>query len=224
MHVPFEGLGCIENWISVNNHSASYTKFYESAHLPKLTDIDWLIIMGGPMSVHDEAEFPWLINEKRFIRKAIEMGKTIIGICLGSQLIAEVLGSKIFPNNQKEIGWFDIQLTETGKSTSICKKFDDKFKAFHWHGETYNLPSGARHLFRSQACENQGFLYKEKVLGIQFHFEVTDKSLKAMLESGESELIETETVQSAVEILKNTGFIENSNKMMFQILDKIAKS
>jgi GMP synthase-like glutamine amidotransferase len=224
MHVPFEGLGCIENWITVNNHSASYTKFYEPADLPKLADIDWLIIMGGPMSVHDEVEFPWLINEKRFIREAIEMGKAVIGICLGSQLIAEVLGSEIFPNKQKEIGWFDIQVTETGKSTAICEKFDTKFKAFHWHGETYNLPSGARHLFRSQACENQGFLYKEKVLGIQFHFEVTDKSLKAMLEGGESELIENETVQSAEKILNNSGFIENSNKMMFQILDKIAKS
>ena len=176
------------------------------------------------MSIHDEAEFPWLINEKRFIREAIEMGKTVIGICLGSQLIAEVLGSEIFPNKQKEIGWFDIQLTENCKSTAICEKFDDKFTAFHWHGETYNLPTDSRHLFRSQACENQGFLYKEKVLGIQFHFEVTDKSLKAMLENVESKLIENETVQSAEEILKNSGFFENSNKMMLQLLDHMAKS
>lgn len=164
-----------------------------------------------------------MVNEKKFIREAIKNGKVVIGICLGSQLIAEVLGSEIFPNKQKEIGWFDVELTETGKSTFIFGGFDSTFTAFHWHGETYNLPAETTHLFQSKACENQGFLYKENVLGIQFHFEVTANSLQMMLENGATELIENETVQSPEEILRNTGFIENSNKMMFQILNQMVK-
>ncbi len=104
-HVSFEGLGYIENWISNNNHQLSGTKFFEGEVLPNNHSFDWLIVMGGPMGVNDYGKYPWLKPEKEFIRNAIENDKTVIGICLGAQLIASVLGGKVFPGIQKEIGW-----------------------------------------------------------------------------------------------------------------------
>lgn len=219
MHVPFEGLGCMEQWISKNNHTTSYTRFYEDYHLPNPDEIDWLIVMGGPMGVYDEAVYPWLAEEKAFIKQAIEKGKTVIGICLGSQLIAEVLGAKVYPNKQKEIGWFDLHLTEDGKNLEFLKGFEEKFPVFHWHGDTYDLPAGSIRLFSSEVCLNQAFLYNENVLGLQFHFEATADTLKEMVAHGTSELIENETIQTAEKILAQTGFLASNNKRLFDILN-----
>lgn len=224
MHVPFEGLGCMEQWITRNNHSLSHTYFYEKYQLPTIDDIDWLIVMGGPMGVYDETQYPWLAEEKAFIREAIEKGKTVIGICLGSQLIAEVLGAKVYPNKQKEIGWFDVKLSETAKTHPLFIGFEDKFPVFHWHGDTFDLPAGSTHLISSAACLNQAFLYNGNVLGLQFHVEVTGQTLSGMVENGLHELAQSETIQSAEQILKQTAFIEANNKKMFQILDYFEKS
>lgn len=224
MHVPYEGLGCMEHWIAQNNHSLSYTHFYENYHLPNQDDIDWLIIMGGSMSVNDETKYPWLVEEKEFIRKSIKKGKTVIGICLGSQLIAEVLGAKVYPNKQEEIGWFDIKQTESANKLSVLENFEEIFPVFHWHGDTFDLPDTSTHLFRSEVCENQAFLYHENVLGLQFHFEITVNTLKEMVVKGASELIENETIQSADEILNQKNYIENNNLKMFHLLDYFWKN
>jgi GMP synthase-like glutamine amidotransferase len=218
-HVPFEGLGCIEQWMSEHNHSLSYTRFYEDYLLPEVDSIDWLIIMGGPMSVYDESVYPWLAEEKAFIRKAIDKGKTVIGICLGSQLIAEVLGSKVYPYHLKEIGWFDITLTEIAREMPLLSKFEMQFPVFHWHGDTYDIPKGSTRLMSSANCPNQAFLYKGNVLGLQFHLEVTSQSLQSMVDHGSEELIASNTIQSAVDILDETRYIADNNDKMFQLLD-----
>ena len=223
MHVPLEGLGCIEQWIADHNYSLTLTKFYEEFRLPDTNEIDWLIVMGGPMGVYEEAIYPWLKEEKEFIQKAIKKGKTVIGICLGSQLIAEVFGAKVYPNKQKEIGWFDVMLSQPAKKHPLFEGFENSFRVFHWHGDTYDLPVGSELLFSSQACVNQAFLYDKKVLGLQFHLEVTSKTLQEMVEKGITELVENETIQPAEEILKQTPFIENNNQIMFRILDFLAK-
>jgi GMP synthase-like glutamine amidotransferase len=222
MHVSFERLGCIEHWIKKNGHSVSYSKFYKEFNLPDPEEFDWLIVMGGPMGVNDEAQYPWLIEEKEFIRKAIGKGKTVIGICLGSQLIAEVLGAKVYPNKQKEIGWFDIKQTESAEKLSFLKDFENSFPVFHWHGDTFNLPEGSQQLFNSEVCENQAFLYHKKVLGLQFHLEVTAKSMKDMVVNGASELTKNDSIQSAEEILNQITFIEANNQKMFQLLDYLS--
>ena len=217
MHVPFEGLGCIENWISKHNHSVSYTHFFEKFTLPNLKDIDWLIVMGGPMGVYDENVYEWLAEEKKFIRQAIDSGKIVIGICLGSQLIAEVLGAKVYPNKQKEIGWFEIEQTDNNQA--ITTGFENRFPVFHWHGDTFDLPAGSRNLFHSAVTENQAFLYNENVLGLQFHFEVTAESLVQMIVNGANELVEDESIQSADKILSQIDLIEENNRKMYCILD-----
>lgn len=223
MHVPFEGLGCIEQWIKDNNHFASYTRFYDSYKLPDMDSIDWLIVMGGPMGVYDESIYSWMAEEKSFIRQAIESGKTVIGICLGSQLIAEVLGAKVYPNKQKEIGWFPIHLSELAKANALFNGFENTFPVFHWHGDTFDLPAGSTHLISSDTTKNQAYLYNEKVLGLQFHFEVTEQTLKEMIDNGMNELLESDTVQSADQILKLSQNIAGNNERMFQILDYLAK-
>ncbi|MDD4971008.1 MAG: amidotransferase [Paludibacter sp.] len=218
-HVPFEGLGCIEQWMQEHNHSLSYTRFYDDFILPEVDSIDWLIVMGGPMSVNDESVYPWLAEEKAFIRKAIDKGKTVIGICLGSQLIAEVLGSKVYPNHLKEIGWFDISLTEMARGIPFLNKFEMQFPVFHWHGDTYDTPNGSTRLMSSAICTNQAFLYNGNVLGLQFHLEVTGQSLQSMVDHGGDELIAGNTIQSAGDILDETRYIADNNDKMFQLLD-----
>ncbi|WP_200821297.1 type 1 glutamine amidotransferase [Oceanicoccus sp. KOV_DT_Chl] len=107
-HVPFEGLGSIETWLHTAGYDISSTKLYAAESLPALDGIEMLIIMGGPMSVNDEEQYPWLGNEKTFIQQAIDSGIPVLGICLGAQLIASAMGAKIFANPVKEIGWFPI--------------------------------------------------------------------------------------------------------------------
>ena len=219
MHVSFEGLGCIETWTKMHNHSVSYTRFYEQYQLPEIEDIDMLIVMGGPMSVYDENIYPWLKQEKDFIQNVINNGKIVLGICLGSQLIAEVLGASVYPGKQKEIGWFDLYATENGLNHPMLKSFEQRFHVFHWHGDTYNLPLQTEHLFFSDVCKSQAFLFENRVLGLQFHFEVTAESVSLMVENGMSELIESETVQSANYILNETDYYNANNVKMFKILD-----
>jgi GMP synthase-like glutamine amidotransferase len=221
-HVSFENLGCIEQWINQNGHQLSYTRFYNDEPIPELADIDWLIVMGGPMGVYENDIYPWIEYEKAFIKKAIDAKKTVIGICLGSQLIASALGAKVYPNDFKEIGWFDISLTQQGADSILFKDFNKKTKVFHWHGDTYDLPKDAQHIFQSLACKNQCFVYKSKVIGLQFHIEISEESLKEMIYNGKHELIENEYVQKEEDLLKDKNLILENNKLMFGVLDKLA--
>ncbi len=222
-HVPFEGLGCIEEWIIKNDHHLTYTKFYENGSLPDLNNIDFLIIMGGPMGVYDEAEFSWLASEKEFIKKAIGAKKNVLGVCLGAQLIADVLGAKVYPNKQKEIGWFPVNFNPSFQTyTNI--NINTEFNVFHWHGDTFDLPKGSILHSSSVACKNQIFTFHEKVMGIQYHLEVTPEAIKAFVKHCGHELVPgAEFIQSEKQIIETTQYIQSSNKMMLDILGKLTK-
>ncbi len=222
-HVQYETPGCIEIWIEQKSYQSKITKIYAGEHLPAAADIDWLIIMGGPMSVHDTEKYPWLPGEKRFIREAISTGKIVIGICLGAQLIAEALGGRVSKNDYREIGWYPV--TKTGKSSglSLAAMFNDTETVFHWHGETFEIPGGASHEFRSEACTNQCFVYKERVIGLQFHVEVTGHLLEEMIKNGKDELVTGEYVQSREQLLEGAVYIKRNNEIMFSILDELDK-
>ena len=220
-HVPFEGLGCIENWIQEHGHSLSYTTLYHNPKFPDLDTIDALIILGGPMSIHDEAIFPWLKDEKVFVKSAIDRRKKIIGICLGAQLISNVLGGNITDNKQKEIGWFPVSILDS--NVAILNGYPKSFSVFHWHGETFSIPENAIRLMESEACANQAFLYNDQVLGLQFHLEVTDAAMKQMAFHEQSELVKDTYVQTYDEIVGNTTFIKENNQLMFSLLDNLFK-
>ena len=197
-HVPFEGLGSIEPWLKNAGYEISSTRFFNSGVLPEIENIDLLVVMGGPMSVNDEPEYPWLVKEKEFIRSAIEAGKPVLGICLGAQLIANSMGSEVFPNTVKEIGWFPVEAVES-KSTSVFQ-FPEETEVFHWHGDTFSLPRGAVQIAKSTGCENQAFQIGSKVIGLQFHLETTSVSAQAIVENCRDELVEGEYIQSEAEI------------------------
>lgn len=220
--VAFEGLGSIEEWALQSGHSLTSTRFYENAMLPEIADIDWLIIMGGPMSVHEEEKYPWLTIEKQFIRKAIDEGKIVLGICLGSQLIAEVLGARVYPNDEKEIGWFDVDLTDNAIQKELFHEMERRMKVFQWHGDTFGLPEYTVHLASSTACRNQAFLFNEKVLALQFHLEITPSLLQYMIENGREELTGGKYMQTETEIMNSNFLPESNRRTLFSILDWLA--
>ena len=197
-HAPFEGIGSIAGWLEARDATVTTTRFYESPDLPALDDIDLVIAMGGPMSVNDEETLPWLVAEKAFLRAAIDQGIAVLGICLGAQLIASACGAKVYPGRQREIGWFPIEKVSNTENTF---PFPSSARVLRWHGETFDLPAGAEHLARSAACEHQAFALGGRVLGLQFHPEVTRESLATMLEHSREDLVPGAFVQSEAEIL-----------------------
>jgi GMP synthase-like glutamine amidotransferase len=169
--------------------------------LPSVEDIDLLVILGGPMSVNDEADLTWLVAEKRFIRQAIEKEKAVVGICLGAQLIASATGARVYPNKEKEIGWFPVSSALSGGARRLFA-FPPQSLVFHWHGETFDLPSGAVRLARSIACENQAFQLGRRVIGLQFHLETTPESARDIVRNCRADLAPSRYVQSEAEILR----------------------
>jgi len=218
-HVPFEGLGCMEEWFKKEQAEITSTQLYQDPIFPELEQIDWLVIMGGPMSANDNYKYPWMIKEKRFIEKAIMAQKKIIGVCLGAQLIADVLGAKITKNPETEIGWFEVSKVQGEKSSDIFKSFPEKADVFHWHGETFELPQRATRIFESQACKNQGFLIDDQILGLQFHFEITEGGAKKLIDACRDEMIPARYVQTEQEILSAPGRFEKVNSLMFDVLE-----
>ncbi len=198
-HVPFEGLGSIASWIKTAGYELTGTCFYESDRLPDPNGLDLLIVMGGPMSVNDELEFPWLVREKAFIRSAIEAGKRVVGVCLGAQLIASAMGAAVYQNTVKEIGWFPVQGVAPDDSSTFS--FPPSVEVFHWHGETFDLPAGAIRLARSEGCENQAFQIGPSVIGLQFHLETTPDSARRLVAHCRAELSPSKYVQSEAAIL-----------------------
>ncbi len=217
-HVPFEGLGCIESWLTAAGYDITKTAFYLSSELPILNEIDLLIVMGGPMSVNDEEEFPWLAEEKQFIRNAINAGKPVLGICLGAQLIANALGARVYKNQVKEIGWFPIE--KVGSSGGNCFSFPLALDVFHWHGETFDLPEGAHHLARSAGCKNQAFQVGKNVIALQFHLETTPESARQMVANCRDELVFGQYIQTEADILSaDVEKYEAINGIMAAIID-----
>ena len=186
-HIVDEGLGSPEAWLKQRQAVVTTTEFFRLAHgdanitLPPAADVDLLIVMGGEMSVNDEDIYPWLIAEKRWIRHFIEQGKPVVGLCLGGQLIANSLGAAVTKNNVKEIGWWPIYGRSDHSSRSNVFLFPDSIVALSWHGDTFELPNGAVWLAENEACPNQAFQYGDRVLGFQFHPEITAQNLAMFL-------------------------------------------
>ncbi len=219
-HVTYEDLGCISNWAIEKGHEITSTKFYEDYVLPNHSAYDWLIVLGGPMGVYQQGKYNWLTIEKEFIKQSIDQNKTVIGICLGSQLIASALKAKVYPNKEKEIGWFPINVSEA----IINPLFNNEkcYTVFHWHGDTFDLPQNAALLASSEACANQAFIYSDKVIGLQFHLEVTENSLKQMIIFGGSELTTEKYIQTVQEMSNQKEFFKDNNQRMFQLLNYLA--
>lgn len=222
-HVPFEGPGSIEPWAIANGHTMSTTRLYAGDQFPPLERFGMLVIMGGPMSVHDEYEYPWLKPEKWFIKQVIDSGKPILGICLGAQLLAETLDAEVFPGEQKEIGWFPIKLDREFADSDFGQHFPEESVVFHWHGETFSLPHGAKRIASSAACENQGFIYNDHIIALQFHLETTQVSAESIIENAREELVPGTYIQDEAQMLSDELRFSEANRLMAIILEHLEK-
>jgi GMP synthase-like glutamine amidotransferase len=222
-HVPFEGLGSMEPYFLQREHKLSSTHFYKGDPIPSTDDFDWLIVMGGPMGVHDDLAYPWLTGEKTLIRKSLDAGKIVMGICLGAQLIADVLGAKVSKNAHQEIGWYPIERKMDPGESALADTFPKTLDVFHWHGDTFEVPQGAKLLASSQACRNQGFILDNRVVGLQFHLETTPESAAALVKHCARELDGSKYVQSGAEMLSGEERFKRINRVMTSLLKKIEK-
>ena len=217
-HVPFEDIGSMANDFRARGYSLSTTHWYNGDTAPALNDFDALIVMGGPMGIYDEAIYPWLADEKALIKAAITAGKIVLGICLGAQLIADVLGGKVTRNPHKEIGWLPISINPAAATHPIAQVFTRYPKVFHWHGDTFALPPGALHLARSEGCSNQAFCYGDKVYGFQFHLETTPTSARALIEHCAEDIDGSRYTQTAQAILASNEKFEQINRAMSEVI------
>jgi len=221
-HVSFEDLGSIELWAKEMAHEITSTRFFAKDPFPNLDDIDWLIVLGGPMGIYEEDKFPWLRAEKKYIEQAVVQGKIVLGICLGAQLIADVLGAKIYPNKYKEIGWFPIQKIQKTAETRLADFLPREIDAFHWHGDTFDIPEGAIHIAKSAACENQGFIYDDHIVALQFHLETVEQSAKHLIANCEDEITEGPFIQSSSAIFADKERFIKINLLMNELLNHLA--
>jgi GMP synthase-like glutamine amidotransferase len=220
-HVPFEGLGSIESWLHERGAALHYTRFYQSPVLPDAGSVDLVIALGGPMSVNDERDYPWLKQEKAFIKEAVDRELPVLGVCLGAQLIASALGARVFVNARKEIGWFPVQAISTGSDTF---RFPTQTTVFHWHGETFDLPRGAVLLARSAGCHNQAFQIGRTVIGLQFHLETTPTTADQLIQHCRDELVAGEYIQTeqALRSVRQDAYL-GINHLMNEVLSYITR-
>lgn len=223
-HVPFEGLGSIEPWLAERGARVSVSRMFERPVLPRLDDLDFLIVMGGPMSVNDEKEHPWLRDEKRFIGDAVTAGLSVLGICLGAQLIASARGATVRPGRQPEIGWFPVERVSEQGTDALFPALPARAEVFHWHGETFDLPPGARHLARSEACENQAFALGTGVLGLQFHLETTPAGVSGLIENCGEDLVSGLYVQASHQMLAPAARFSSVNAVLRGLLEELVKA
>lgn len=217
-HVPFEGLGTIKQWVHEQGHSLTSTRLFDGEDFPELDQIDWLIIMGGPMSAYEDEKYPWLEREKNYIHQAIVAKKRVLGICLGAQLIANALGESVTRAPQKEIGWHTINLG----SHALLSGIESKQMAFHWHSDTFSVPEEAQAIASSEATPNQGFVYHDRVVALQFHLEMTEHIVNNLVDRFASELIPAQWIQAPKQMLSDSSLFDHSAKAMRQLLTNMA--
>lgn len=223
-HVPFEDLAHVEEWARLKGHRISRTLLFSDDSFPPMSEFDWLIILGGPMNIYEEEKYPWLKREKKFIAEANAQQKVILGICLGAQLIADVLGGSVSKNPYREIGWHPVQLTAEAKNSSIFSAFPSRFIAFHWHGDTFAIPPGALRTAESEGCTNQALEYNGRVIGLQFHLESSIASIQRLIQNCGDEIVEGKYVQKPEEMMREKDHVPQINELMDLWLDNLEKS
>lgn len=216
-HDPIVGIGVIENWLNENNYEIHMVRVDLNEPFPDLNSLDLLIILGGRMGAYEEELYPWISKEKEYIRMAARANKFILGICLGSQLIASALGGTAFKNKEPELGWHSVQIENDASSHPLLKNAPTNINFFEYHYDTFTLPDHAC-LIAKNSCSKQGFTIGDRILALQFHPEFNEGIVTFLKEKIYPKEVEGTFVQSITKVLKESNF-EGSRKWMFQIMD-----
>lgn len=222
-HADFEGPGAIADWADERGHEARRVDA-PSGVFPAPDELDLLVILGGPMGARDEAAHPWLAAEKRAIRAAVDAGACVLGVCLGAQILADVLGAKVGRNREPEIGWYPIELTTDAIPSPVFRAFPPGVVVGHWHGDTFALPAGATRIASSAACENQAFEYAGgRVVGVQFHLEWIAPDIEALLATCAADLVPGPYVVTAEEFsVGERVHGPECRQLLYSLLDAMA--
>ncbi|MBD3244018.1 MAG: amidotransferase [Chitinivibrionales bacterium] len=216
-HVPFEGPGCIADWAVRHGHTLATTHAYLGATAPDPATLGLIAVLGGPMGVDDDESCPWLMKEKAYIEEALKAETPVLGICLGAQLIAHVLGASVTRNDEREIGWFEVRTTEQAREH--CPVLPEELQAFHWHSDTFTPPAGTVPVGASTACANQGFLGGRHIVGLQFHLESKRRSVADLVNHCRNELNNGRFVQSEEAMLRERRYYDQANRLMQELID-----
>ncbi len=183
-HIAIEGAGTIETFFESQGYDFSVLELYKGEKLPSdLSNLDAVIVMGGPMNVYEEDKYPFLKAENVFIQRILKEEIPYLGICLGAQLLAKAAGAKVTAAPKKEIGWFEVTLTKDGKADPLFKGLPRDFDVFQWHGDTFEIPGSGKHLAQNKDCPNQALRVGNLAYGLQFHVEVTEDIIKDWVEA-----------------------------------------
>lgn len=225
VHLPYKEHTFVENWVLENGYILSRTFLLEGDHnFPGHESFDLLVVLGGVMSVNDEKEYPWLKDEKKYIETVIKNDKKVLGICFGAQLLADILGAKVYRTEYPEVGWHEIQLLKEAGESCVFKDLPDKFISFLWHNDTFEIPSGCIRSARSEACRNQAFVYENRIVALQFHPEFLFENIKQLLEDYGNLIVESPYSQHPEDILSQKDRAADSNNILKSILDNLIKN
>lgn len=218
-HDHFEDLGYIGDWATAHNFTTSVTRFDISAELPSHNEYDWLVVLGGKMGVNDSDQYPWINPEIEFIKEAIKLGKAILGICLGSQMVAKALGAKVYKNTEPEMGFFPVIFSQNANKDNIFKHFPEELNVMHMHSDIFELPEGAVSMAASEVTPCQAFRFGNNVFALQFHFEITESNAPVFIREVTPEIVPGRLVQQPSEMLQNTGNCTLNNQVFARMLD-----
>jgi GMP synthase-like glutamine amidotransferase len=214
-HAEGEWIGSMSDWFADKDFQLQTYRLDLNELLPTLDQFDWLLLMGGPMSVYDEQYYPWLVAEKKLIKLAIDSGKTVLGTCLGGQLIASSMGADVHKNTQAEIGWYPII-----KTNSCATWLPERLIPLSWHSDCFDLPNEAIPFASSNVTPNQGFKLGEKVWALQFHLEAHAGTAETFLALDSGKLPVGEYVQNQATLFTTEHF-KQSRDAAHALLDQM---
>lgn len=221
-HVPFEGPGSIAEWAAARGHELSRIDARIGA-FPDPSDVDLLVVLGGPMSTGDVLRHPWLATERAYLARCADAGPLMLGICLGSQLLAEAIGGTVRTASEPEIGWFPVRLGPVARTSPWFAGWPETFVAGHWHGDTFDLPVGVEPAASSDLTANQAFVARGgRVVGLQFHLEWTPEALRALVCSAPEDLMHPGAhIATAEQLLEATEQMATGRGLLFRMLDRM---
>lgn len=207
----------LTTWAASRGYSWTSSIVPTVASLPGPDDTDCLVVLGGPMSAWEDHKYPWLTAEKRLLERFIVAEKPVLGVCLGAQLLAGVLGARNYPGPYQEIGWHTVRATGESRDHPLGRLLPKRFETFLWHGDTFDIPEGALHIAESNAFPNQAFLWK-RVLALQFHLEARPDWVRKLAGRDADQLVEGGHVQSVKTVLEKPEALYQANNVLLERL------